>query len=365
MINQDSLASDPKAAAQLTLRLRDANSMQAGRFSTTVVQCSIDSSAITFRLNGKLIGQSKYKAFLRSAFGGFEQPCFFIQQSKATALAGAAPSVLWTYLQETTGERLVRSMESQWLTLRPKLTTKYLNVVERISELNDSRSQGQSYLRVVDQLLQLRAEVTRVDQQHAVVLQSILQQECRAARLELQTLQEKLDAASDGQRACQDELDTATAAVQDGSRRKQEQAQQTQVVAAEMLAVQERVSTCETMIVSLRTTAAAVRRTRQERATMLRQLSSTQGEKKAELAKLGAKIAFLTGQLEAPTAVHDDAAAVAQKLRLQIAQLQNANAAAQRQLAEASDEEAAAQAAVDKYRSSLDALAADIQARAT
>ena len=95
---------------------------------------------------------------------------------------------------------------------------------------------------------------------------------------------------------------------------------------------------------------------------MLRQLSSTHAQKKAELAKLGAKIAFLTRQLGVPTTVDDD---VVGKLRLQIVQLQNSNVAAQRQLAEASDDEAAAQAGVDKLRSSAGALAADVQVRAT
>ncbi len=63
------------------------------------VECTISAGAgIRFRVNGTVTTPAAYKALLRSTLG-FENPCFFIQQARATALAAERPTVLWGYLQ--------------------------------------------------------------------------------------------------------------------------------------------------------------------------------------------------------------------------------------------------------------------------
>ena len=305
LINKESLAADPNAVALLTMTVRDRQppsiDSQPKRFKN--VECSISSKAIKFRVNGKLLSHKKYKAFIRIAFG-FDQPCFFIQQSKATSLAAAGPTQLWGYLQETTGERLVCSMEDHWLKTRLSVKKKYSAVVESINELRGFKDRGTSFLHVTAQLNKLKTEHSEGVSKLQLTKKQISCQRFQLARRQVETLDNKLDEAGKKIKVLQHRKDNAEAELQIRRVEVSENAKKMSALDLEELEVHEKVSKCTAILASLQSAVAEAEKQAQDEAEAHSTMMKAKLSKEAELAKVSSKLEYCLDHAtsEKPTA---------------------------------------------------------------
>ena len=131
--------------------------------TNTQVQCTISSKSIKYKLNGTNVTQQHYKEYLRANLG-FETPCFFIQQSKATSLAAADPVGLLKYLQETTGEQLVNKLEANWKKTRQTVQLKYVGIIERVNKLAATRTESLDFVHSLDKQRELSNQLKATEQ---------------------------------------------------------------------------------------------------------------------------------------------------------------------------------------------------------
>lgn len=297
LINKDSLAADPNAVALLTMTVRDSKQSSHNLRSDHQikhVECSISSKAIKFRVNGKLLSHKKYKALIRISFG-FDQPCFFIQQSKATSLAAAAPAQLWGYLQETTGERLVCSMEDHWLKTRLSVKKKYSAVVESINKLRGFKERGESLLQVTAQLKSLKAEHSAGVSKLQLAKKQLCCQRFQLACRQVDTLDKKLDDTLQKFNLLQLKKDNAEAEFSKRRVEVSETEKKTSALDSEELELQEKVSNCTAIIESLQNAVAEAKRHAHEEAEAQSRMVDAKLSKEAELAKVSSKLEYCLG----------------------------------------------------------------------
>jgi len=269
-----------------------------------VVECNISTTSLKYRLNHRVVTATKYRQFLRKQFG-FDTPCFFIEQSRATSLTHAPPPVLWSYLQDTTGEKLLRCAEEDWNLVKSTIQTKYHAIMDKIASMRAVRDQG---TRIIDissrvqqlekQLSALRGEVTQLSQ-NAKNLK--IQEQVRMFRnyqhllLQARENQQSLEA-----RLRDTKIDSASI-TQDLDEVQHERARHLKHV----IKLEEDIASQKSLLDGLESFASESRATMNQRKATMEQFRQAIHDKDVELAKIDAKIDYFERHINGDASHHD------------------------------------------------------------